>query len=158
MGDVDHARLHDVRVVLVSPVGFQVVSYFRDIQFASVVAGQGDDLVAGGLHGPGLVMIDVTGDRGYHALAVAEYRIHDGGVDLCAAGQEIYPGVGAAAGLSYTFCGGLTIGVGSVAQGLVHIGLNESSEHCRAGSFHVVAFEIEHMRGDARRVLSCVCP
>ena len=98
MGDVDHAGFHDMGVVLVGPVVFEVSFHVFRLQFSSIVSGQGNDLVPGGFDSTGFVMVDVSGDGRYHALAVSQYSVHGSSIDLGASGQEIDSGFRASAG------------------------------------------------------------
>ena len=63
MGDVDHTRFYHVGIVLVRPIGAQIFPYLGCGQFATVMRRKGKDLMTGSLHCPGLMMVDVSGDR-----------------------------------------------------------------------------------------------
>ena len=145
MGDIDHAGLDHVGVVLIGPVGPQIFPDLRSPQLASVVGRQGQDLVPGGLDGSRLVMVDVAGDGRDDALAVTEDGTGGEGIDLGASYQQMDLGLGTAAGRADFLHGGGSIGVISITEGLFHIGADQCLHHFRAGSPHVVVFKIEHV-------------
>ena len=110
----------------------------------AVSGGQGDDLVAGGLDGTGLVTVDVSADGAQHALPRTQHGGDDGGVGLGAAHQEVDVGLRSLTGvLDLDPCGGAVL-VLAVAYGLDHVGLVELCHEGGVCALQIVTVEIDH--------------
>ena len=143
VGDVDHAGLDDMLSGFVVAVPVHIVRHLlgRDL---AVVGGQGDDLVAGGLDGAGLVAVDVAADGGQNALPGAEDGGNDRGVGLGAAHQEVDIGLRRLAGGPDLLPGGVAVLVLAVAHGLHHIRFVQLCHQGGVGTLQIIAVEIDH--------------
>ena len=128
---------------LVVFVPFHIVSHLLGCDLA-VVGGQGDDLVAGGLNGAGLVAVDVAADGGQHTLPGAENGGDDSGVGLGAAHQEVDIRLGGLTGQLYLLAGGFAVLILAVAHGLYHIRLHEPGHDSGVRALQVITVEIDH--------------
>ena len=108
------------------------------------LAGQGDDLVAGGLHGAGLVAGDVAGGGGNDALVMPERCGNDGGVGLGAAHQEVHGDILPAAEGFHPRPGTLGAGVLRVAGILGVVVQSDGLEDFGDTAFGIVAFKAKH--------------
>ena len=112
-------------------------------QFA-VFTGDGQHLVAGALDGVDLVAVDVAGGDGQNTLVGTQNGINDGGIGLGAAHQKVHGGVGGAADLADLFGGGGAVGILTVADGLVHIGVQQLLQDGGMGAFQIVTVKTNH--------------
>ena len=124
VGEVHHLGLHHV---LRGHAAGEVLPaqglHLAGGELALRAAGDLQHLVAGGLHRPGLVAVDVPCHRGDDPLVRpqggADYRE----VCLGAPHQEVHPGLRGGAGLPDQGPGLLAVGVLPVAHGLLEVGL-----------------------------------
>ena len=143
VGDVHHARLDDMLGGLVVFVPLHIVPHLLCGDLA-VGGGQGDDLVACGLDGPGLMAVDVAADGGQHALPWPQDGGDDGGVGLGAAHQEVDVGLRGAAGGFDLLPRGLAVLVLAVAHGLDHVGLGQPDHDRGMRALQIITVEIDH--------------
>ena len=143
VGDVHHTGLDDVLRGLIVSVPLHIVLHLLRSDLA-VGGGQGDDLMARGLDGTGLMAVDVTADGGNHALPGPQDGGDDGGVGLGAAHQKMHVGLRGLAGGLDLLTRRLTVLVLAVAHSLDHICLVELLHHIGMGTLQIVAVEIDH--------------
>jgi hypothetical protein len=110
----------------------------------AVVRGQGDDLVAGGLDGAGLVAVDVSARGGENALPRAQDRGDHGCVRLCAAGEKVNIRIRRIAGRADPGAGRRTVFVLAIADGLHHVRLGQTLHNLGMGALEIIAVEVDH--------------
>ena len=114
--------------------------YFAGEHFP-VVAGNGQNLVAGILDGPGFMDGNVARLCGDNALPALQEAADDGLVGLGAACQEEHAGIGTAARAGDFFTGRSGIFVGSIAGLRNEVGFGQPFQDARMGALRVVANE-----------------
>lgn len=106
-----------------------------------VCTGQGNDLVARGLHRPRLMDVDVPGVGRDDTLMRTKRRRNHGQIGLGASHQKLNVNVLPAALLTNQGTGFVAIGVHAVAPRLLHVGGHHELHNLRMGPFRVVAVE-----------------
>ena len=144
VGDVDHPGLHRVLMAVVRPMGLHVLVHGGGADLALLIR-QGQDLVARGLDGAGLVDVDMAGAGGQDPLIGPEGRGDDGLVGLGPAHQELDAGVRPADGGADQGPGVVTVGVLPVAGVLLEVGGVEGRHDLGAGALVVIAGKTDHI-------------
>ena len=145
VGDVDHPGLDRVLVAGVRPVSLHIIVH-RLRPDLPLGIGQGQDLVARGFDGPGLVDVDMAGSGRQHPLIGPEGRGDDGLVGLGPAHQELDVGVLPADGRPDQGPGPVAVGVLPVTGILLQVGGSEVSHDLGAGPLVVIAGEADDLR------------
>ena len=112
----------------------------------AVMAGQGQALVAGGLHGAGLVHVDVAAVGTQHPLPGLEGRVNHRKVGLGGAHQKLHFRFRRAAQGADAVPGLVAVGILSVAGGLFQIGAAQSVQYRSRCALAVVTFKTNHNR------------
>ena len=107
--------------------------------------GQTQHLVPCGLHGAGLMDIDVGGVRAQSTLVRPQGRVNHRQIGLGASHQKVDGNVLTAAFVSNFGCSGGAVFVLPVAQGLGQVGFNQPGQHLRMAALAVVIVEIDHL-------------
>ena len=110
----------------------------------SVLIGQHQYFMAGGLDGAGLMAIDMSGICTEHALIGPQHRGDDGGVGLRTAHQEMHICRRGAAGHFHQFSGPITMGVQAVSRCLFHIGGHHALQNAGMTALGIVTLKIDH--------------
>ena len=99
------------------------------------------DLVAGGLHGSGLVDSDVARGGSDHRLIGLQKRIDGDEIHLGAAHEKVDGGLRSTAQAADGVRRGGAVGIHAVADGLFFIGIQQGPEDSGAGSLAVIIAE-----------------
>lgn len=90
----------------------------------AMFAGDGEDLVAYGFNGTGLMDVDMASIRSDHPLVGLQQAGGDDLIGLSPSGHEINLGLGTATGLSDLLCGGKAVLILAVAGKVLHVGVD----------------------------------
>ena len=105
---------------------------------------QGQDLVAGGLDGAGLMGGDMAHFRRNHSLVGFQNGSDHRGVGLGAPHQKVDLGLGLLAKGQNGFPGLLAIGIGAIAGGLLQVGFLQGCQDAGMAAFGIIALELDH--------------
>ena len=139
VGDVGHGGLHLMLVAVELRHGLD-----HGGSELSVGTGDGDDLVACALDGPGFVDVDMARVGGDHRLIGLQHGLNHQQVRLGAAHQEVYVRLGGGAEAADELPRLLAAGVQAIASGLFEIGIGEGLQHLGVGALAVVVSETVH--------------
>ena len=143
VGQIDHGGLHLVLMGVIVPMGRTEGLNLAGGQ-AARVAGQGQNLVAGGLDGAGFVAADMAGLRGQHTLMGPQGSGNDRGVGLSAAGQKMDVHILPAAQGFHLGSGPVADGVGGIAGILGMVFAGDGIQNLRDAPFRIIAFKTQH--------------
>ena len=142
--DIYHAGEHHVVVVGIGIEGGAPVAHIGGAHL-TLVGGQGNDLVAGILNGPGFVCGHMAGGSSHHALPALQNGRNDDGVGLGAAGDEGHVCIRAAAGSADLCFGAGAVGVGAVAGHLLEVRFRQLLQDGGMRALAVVVLKIQHI-------------
>ena len=118
----------------------------------AVAGGQGQHLVAGVLHGAGLVDVDVAALGADHALIGFQDGGDDGDVGLRAAHEEMHGGIGGVEHIADHIRGPGAMGIFAVSERLLVIRILQGFQDRRMAALQVVAFEKDHLSSNQKTV------
>ena len=107
----------------------------------AVIGGQGQHAVTNVLNCACLVCVDVAGNGAVDSLMRTQGSADNGQVCLGAANEKVHVGIRAGEGFFDKLACFVTVGVKTVAVGLLHVGLDKFFEDCRMAAFCIVAVE-----------------
>ena len=120
----------------------------------AVCVRHGQHLVAGVFDRAGLMRGDVAGVRRDYALMGAQDRGDHGAVDLRAADEELHLALRQFTAFAQQGAGGFTVGILSVARGLLAVCFDQRPQHVGMCAFQIVAFKpFHHIPTSAKIVL-----
>ena len=143
MGDIDHAG-HDHMVMVVIVVKSAAETVYVRCRKLSVITGYGKDFVACMFNGTRLMLADMAAVSGNDALVGPQYGTDDDGVCLRPARQEMDSGIFYTAGGPYLFHCAFAEGIRPVAGRVHKVGILQSFQYQRMGTFHIIGSEVKH--------------